>query len=291
MIPRYNVVMLLAVFLIAVSTGMVSGGEDFSKVYGKVNQAVVLIDFEDRAREVGSGVIIGITVDGIALILTANHVVQGYEEVLVSFAGILGQQYKGMVSQTLFDETDDLAIIEVLDPPSDLKIISFRKSVAKKGESVGTIGHPQEKAYTWTDGSITNIFGKYIMHDAELKVGSSGGPLLDRCGRMLGLNVELMQPPEEPLDNETQPTEDTPEVGTGVTIASGSIVSLMDGWLSEISLQEKWKFKKYCSFWERFYKDLRYIGTEVVIAGGIIYLIWPNGNGPDSIFEPPPDIP
>jgi len=255
--------------------GTTHGADDLSKVYGKANKAVVLIDFKDGVREVGSGVIVGIVPGGAALILTANHVVQGYQEVRISFAGVIDKQYVGKVSRTLVADVDDLAIIVVPKPPPDLEMISFRQSVAQKGETVGTIGHPQGEAYTWSDGAIKNIFGKYIIHSAELAVGSSGGPLLDTCGRMLGMNVQLIQRPvsSDAPNEPKEAVEDSLEVGSGVTLASGSILAIIDGWFSQIPLNEKWEVKKYCSFWEKARKDPKFIATEVGLIGGIVYLV------------------
>jgi S1-C subfamily serine protease len=283
---KHGVSILLCVFVFAAGTVSVYGQEDYSDVYGKANKSVVLIDFEDGAREVGSGVIIGITRGGSALILTAHHVVNGYEEVIVSFSGII-EPYAGIVSDTFYDDAEDLAIVIVREPPQDMKVINFKKASAKKGESVGTIGHPLGEAFTWSGGSITNMHGKYLIHNAYLERGSSGGPLLDGCSRMLGMNVQLIQFPDE----EKELYQDTLEGGS-VALAASSIVSIMEGWFSDTRFEEKWGVKKYCSFWERLYKDPVFLVVELgTIVGGIIWQVKKN-NGDDGevkIFgEPPP---
>lgn len=283
---KYSVSILLCVCIIAADAGSVYGQEDYADVYGKANKAVVLIDFEDGAREVGSGVIIGITRGGSALILTAHHVVNGYEEVSVSFSGSI-EPHAGIVSDTYFDDAADLAIVIVREPPQDLKTINFKKASAKKGEGVGTIGHPLGEAFTWTSGSITNMHGKYLIHNAHLERGSSGGPLLDGCSRMLGMNVQLIQFPDE----EKELYQDTLEGGS-VALAASSIVSIMEGWFSDTRFKEQWGVKKYCSFWERLYKDPVFLVVEVgAVVGGIIWQVkQDNGDGvEDRIFgEPPP---
>ncbi len=282
---------LISLMLLAAGSGQfVAAQEDFSKVYEKANQAVVLIDFEDGAREVGSGVVVGVTKSGAVLILTANHVVEGYEEVYVSFAGDVEQHRSGTVSETLFSEAEDMAMVVVQDPPSGVEVISLRESPGKKGESVGTIGHPLGEAFTWSNGSISNIHGKYIVHDARLKRGSSGGPLLDDCSRLLGMNVHIIEVPEDDSGQST----DIPE-GTSIALAASSIASLLDGWFADTRFEEKWSYKKYCSFWERLYKQPVILVGEAILAAGGIYLLvtsGDDGNGPvEATFGEPPDPP
>jgi len=198
--------------------------------------------------------------------------VRDYGSVKVSFAGVPERDYDGEVSESLISDRDDLALVTVSNPPADIKMISVRESFAEKGEGIGAIGHPKSEAFTWTQGTISNIFGKYIIHTAELNIGSSGGPLLDACGRMLGMNVELREMP--PPEADTLILEDTLEVGGSVTLSSSSIVSVMDGWLGETALEEKWEFKRFCSIWDRLCppcQDPLFIAGEVAIIGGIIY--------------------
>lgn len=280
---RKNVILILLA-VIVLGTGSAYGEKDFADVYGKANKAVVLIESEDGARE-GSGVIVGTTPSGTALILTAHHVVNGYGKVIVSFSGVI-ETYDGTVSVKFFDDTQDLAIVSVDDPPPDLETINFRKSAGKKGESIGTIGHPLGEAFTWSSGSITNLHGKYITHDAKLERGSSGGPLLDGCARMLGMNVHLIELPDEI----TGIDQDTLDVG-GVALASNSIISIMDGWFSDTRFDKKWGVKKYCSFWQRLYKDPLFLIPEIGAAVyGIIALVTGDDvkEGEEKTFGTPP---
>jgi S1-C subfamily serine protease len=274
---------LVAVCFVFTFTGQAHCAEDFSKVYGKADEAVVLIDFEDGGREVGSGVIVGITESGSALILTAYHVVEGYERVLIYFTGAI-EPYDGTVHDVFLDETQDLAVVTVQHPPPGLDVIRFRESAGKKGERIGTIGHPMGEFYTWSDGNITNIHGKYVTHNARLEPGHSGGPVLDKCCRMLGMNVEVIVLPEEGFEHGD-------EEGAGIALGASSIVSVMEGWFADIRFKEKWQVKKYCSFWQRLYKDPVFVVVEGLVAGGIAYVVIPKPNGEDKIFGEPPQPP
>ncbi len=268
-------ILFFRVFLLFILSSRIAySQEDFTKVYSSVNRSVVVIDFEDHVREVGSGVIVGLLPSGSALILTANHVVKDYNEVIVSFAGLLEETYTGVVSQTLNSELDDLALIVVQKPPTNLAVIQFKKSIPRKGTKVGTIGHPQSETYTWTDGSINNIFGKYLLHNAPLDVGSSGGPLLDTCGRLLGMNVQIILPPEKPPEDLAEAEQDTIfKVGSSITLSSTAIVPIIEGWFADIQFKEKWQFKKYCSTLDRMKRKPLYLFAEGAVIVGTGYLI------------------
>jgi S1-C subfamily serine protease len=269
------------IFFLALCFKSAFSQEDLSGVYGEVNKSVVIIKVADENREPGSGVIIGITLGGSAIILTARHVIQDYQEAAVSFSGVI-ENSSGKVEDYTISENYDIAFVSVPNPPKDLEVINFRESVASKGDNIGAIGHPEGYKYTWSEGSIANIFGDYIYHTAELKKGSSGGPLLDECGRMIGMNVKIR------TDSAAQ---DTVEKGKGLALSSASIISVMNGLFSETKFEEKWEYKKYCSFWEKLYKDPFYIGGEVVGLAGIILLLTRSKPVPEPTFGLPPNPP
>lgn len=259
-----------------------AGDEDLSGTYDRVNEAVVLIDFEDATRQVGSGVIVGITEGGDALVLTADHVVEGYDEVRVRFAGDAGPARPATVSQDWYSDLD-LAVVVVPDVPPGVKVIRFRQSAGEKGERVGAIGHPQDETFTWSEGTISNVRGNYVFHDARLERGSSGGPLLDGCGRLLGLNVQLR------VGEDDTPAAQDEDPGTGIALAATSIASVLDGWLADTRLSKKWSFQKYCSWKQRLYKQPLVLVGEVGAVVGLIFLLKPPP--PDDVFGAPPDPP
>lgn len=287
---------LMTIFL--VDNSMLFSQSDLSEVYGEVNKSIVIIKVTDENREVGSGEIIGITMQGSAIILTARHVVaknkeEVYDTVTVTFSGVQNN-YTGIVSDEKIPPIYDMALVIVSNPPKDVEIINFREETAFKGENVGTIGHPQGETYTWSQGVISNIYGDYIRHTAELNIGSSGGPLLDDCGRMLGMNVQIVTPQkvEEVGDTETEVLQDTLETGTSITLSSGTIISVMNGLFKDTSFEEKWEYKKYCSFWEKLYKNPFYLIGEAAVIGTVIYLVIPKPTPtPEPTFGSPPNPP
>jgi len=95
----------------------------------------------------------------------------------------------------------DLALLSVGPVPSDVRPLRF---VSSRGISPGTrvlaIGHPEQGGlWTLTSGIVSariddlgGVIGKEAFQtDASINRGNSGGPLLDRRGRVIGVNTAI----------------------------------------------------------------------------------------------------
>ncbi len=97
----------------------------------------------------------------------------------------------------------DLAIVRV--PEINLPPVTLSLAPSKKGQKVWVIGYPRgadrnRPAHdpTVQDGVIGRIFTgawkvqkfRIIQHNAPTNPGNSGGPLLDDCGRIIGVNTQ-----------------------------------------------------------------------------------------------------
>ncbi|MYC12280.1 MAG: FHA domain-containing protein [Gemmatimonadetes bacterium] len=97
----------------------------------------------------------------------------------------------------------DLAIVRA--PGINLPPITLSLAPSRKGQKVWAIGYPggadrNRPAYdpTVQDGVIGRIFSgawktqkfRIIQHNAPTNPGNSGGPLLDDCGRVIGVNTQ-----------------------------------------------------------------------------------------------------
>jgi hypothetical protein len=51
------------------------------------------------------------------------------------------------------------------------------------------LGHPQENVWSFTQGVVGSIQQGAIQHDANISHGSSGGPLLNARGEVIGINI------------------------------------------------------------------------------------------------------
>ncbi|MBK9370830.1 MAG: trypsin-like peptidase domain-containing protein [Deltaproteobacteria bacterium] len=148
----------------------------------------------------------GLLVRQPGLVLTNAHVVRGatrLRALLFDPARRSWSPIDGGIHRTLFEEADelldvelvrgdmnlDLAVVRVLGDTSGLPILPLRDEPPRPGERVYALGHPQESAWSCTAGVVSAIHQGAIQHDAPVNQGSSGGPLLDAWGRVVGVNT------------------------------------------------------------------------------------------------------
>jgi hypothetical protein len=150
----------------------------------------------------GAGLIVG--KDG--RVLTNYHVIAGakslgamlYKPGRVSYTPMDGglsryifENQKDIVTTTLVegDATSDLAIVKIDADTSTLPELPFSKEKVRPGERVFALGHPQETVWSFTAGAVSALHNGAIQHDAVLSNGSSGGPLLNARGEVIGVNT------------------------------------------------------------------------------------------------------
>ena len=142
----------------------------------------------------GSGVVL--TPDG--YIVTNNHVVDGADEVEVTF----NNKVKKIASIVGTDPTTDLALIKV--EASDLEYLTFGNSDnVRIGEWVLAVGNPFNLTSTVTAGIVSakarnlSILGEgtsvesFIQTDAAVNPGNSGGALVNTKGELVGINAAI----------------------------------------------------------------------------------------------------
>lgn len=141
-------------------------------------------------------------------ILTNAHVVsasgQAASTVDVVFRGNASQEITVPGEVVGTDESTDVALIKV-DPgkvPGLVPIPFGDSSKIAVGEQVVAIGNPQGLDLSLTSGIVSatdrdlespngsTIVGG-IQTDAAINPGSSGGPLIDSAGRVIGINEQI----------------------------------------------------------------------------------------------------
>lgn len=128
------------------------------------------------------------------LIITNEHVVGKNAEVTIQ--GRLFEKRLGRVWYT--DRKHDLAFLQ---PPQDVQIPEVKLGnyqETKDGDVVVAIGHPFGLNYTATQGVISKVDRirdgvKYIQIDAAINPGNSGGPLVNKEGRIIGINSFIIR--------------------------------------------------------------------------------------------------
>jgi len=87
------------------------------------------------------------------------------------------------------DATSDLALIRIEADTSQLPTLPIARGTVKPGDRVLALGHPQETVWSFTQGVVGAIEQAAIQHDAAISHGSSGGPLLNAQGEVVGINI------------------------------------------------------------------------------------------------------
>ncbi len=150
-----------------------------------------IVKRDDRRSEVtGSGVIAN--ADG--RILTNYHVVEKAEKVQVVVPGIAGKLPARIVG---LDKQTDLALLRI-EPRPDLAPARFGSADSVRvGQWVLAVGNPYGLDGTVSLGivsakgrnlGIPELINDFIQTDAMIDRGSSGGPLVDLDGRVVGIN-------------------------------------------------------------------------------------------------------
>jgi S1-C subfamily serine protease len=147
----------------------------------------------------GTGSLIGSSGE----ILTNLHVVKGQSQVAVVFKpateGSIPTRDDMKLGQVIkYDEVTDLALVRALDVPKGRNPIRLGDSSEMAiGADVSAIGHPDDQAWTFTKGIISQyrIGYEWLDHKADviqtqtpINPGNSGGPLLSESGSLIGVN-------------------------------------------------------------------------------------------------------
>jgi serine protease Do len=159
-----------------------------------------------RQRASGSGVIL----DPDGYVVTNAHVVQGARRIQVVFAGlasgppnaqsilkapgrVAGAQLVGI------DRETDLAVLKVAEKNLPFLPLGDSKEL-RPGELVLAFGSPLGLENSVTLGVVSAVARQirpedrmiYIQTDASINPGSSGGPLVDGEGRVIGINTSIL---------------------------------------------------------------------------------------------------
>ncbi len=150
-----------------------------------------------QSQSLGSGFVI----DKSGHILTNAHVVLNASKVDIGFSN--GSSYPATVVG--LDKNTDVAVLKVNVPENALDPLPLGdSSKAQVGDPVVAIGNPLGLAASASAGVVSGLdrradtadgtFAGLIQFDAAVNPGSSGGPLLDAGGNVVGIVVSIADP-------------------------------------------------------------------------------------------------
>src|SRR5690242_1681964 len=186
-----------------VASAAVPDAPTFTDLIARSMPGVVLLlnTHADGTVTYGAGFLVGQ-----GLVLTSEHVV-------ASAAKLGAMLYKtgrtsytpmdGGLSRFLFenqsdivalhqvsgDSTSDIALMRLDIDTSGYPTLPMSESEVKAGERVVALGHPQELVWSFTQGMVGTIQQGAIQHAAAISFGSSGGPLHNMRGEIVGINI------------------------------------------------------------------------------------------------------
>ncbi|MBW4541779.1 MAG: serine protease [Myxacorys chilensis ATA2-1-KO14] len=154
-------------------------------IYQRSSSAVAVIAAPNgKSFDLGSGFIL----NSKGLILTNQHVVRNNRQVRIKLAD--GSVYQGTVVSR--NPNVDLAMIQI-QPKKPLPSLKIQPVPPQIGQKVYAIGNPSPKAIgmlerSLSDGIVSRIDGSgLIQFTASVTFGSSGGPLLNEDGYVVGI--------------------------------------------------------------------------------------------------------
>jgi hypothetical protein len=196
---------LLQLFIFLVALGGMSGSVYAVDIPRLEKSVVRVFSILSKTRySMGTGSVISRN----GHVLTNHHVVRGGQKFYVNNE----QLRKFKKGRVIWSSADlDLAIIHV--PNLNLPTITITTALPNKGDNVYAIGFPGVADYsnyrgikykaldaTVTKGVLSRKFrsawyGKsttirILQHNADINKGNSGGPLIDDCGRQIGVNTQ-----------------------------------------------------------------------------------------------------
>lgn len=166
-----------------------------AQVFDRVAPSVVVLR---TPKDLGTGVVAA--KDG--TILTANHVIADGGPISVTFAD--GTTADATVAST--DPAHDIATLRIASTSATI-VPAVLGGELDVGAPVVAIGNPLGLTYSVSSGVVSGVdrrgrtdegdFSGLIQFDASVNPGSSGGPLLDAGGAVVGIVVSIADPGQD----------------------------------------------------------------------------------------------
>lgn len=192
----------LLIFLATMFMAVQVQAASYAKIFKKVDPAVVVIYSQERVvgavlasnrtvKTLGSGMVV--SKEG--LIMTAAHVVQLSDKLIVEFVD--GEKFPGHVVSS--SAIADVALIKLDQLPDKMHVAKLGDSdKIGIGDEVFVIGAPYGVGHTLTVGYLSgrrleSILGpklgevEFLQTDAAINKGNSGGPLFNKKGEVVGI--------------------------------------------------------------------------------------------------------
>lgn len=166
--------------------------QNLSELVKRVKPNVVTImSYDNYNQELGRGSGFFINKNGKNYVLTNHHVVEGASSAKIKFNDESTYDVDGFVA---VNEEWDLILLDVLLPSSrNITPLPINSKYPDEGEEIFVVGNPLGVlSQTISEGIISSVrsledFGKILQITAPISQGSSGSPILNMSGQVIGV--------------------------------------------------------------------------------------------------------
>src|SRR5881296_1261001 len=176
-----------AIFLGCLSAPAIFSQDDLPDLVRRIKPSAVAIEtFDARGQQLSRGS--GFFVDK-DRVVTNRHVIEGAFRAEVHLSSGNTYQVKSVLA---VDAEGDLALLKVDAPPNLVRPLSLDRASPQEGESVVVIGNPFGLEGSVTNGIVSAVrdipgFGRIIQITAPISPGSSGSPVVNMQGQVIGV--------------------------------------------------------------------------------------------------------
>src|SRR5687767_14082279 len=185
-----KLVLLIFAFLLTTPSAVVAQDELPELVRRIKPSAVAIETFDARGEKLSRGSGFFIAADRI---VTNRHVIEGAHRAEVHSSTGTVMPVRGVLA---VDAEGDIALLKIDPPTPQVRSLPLDKTSPQEGESVVVIGNPLGLEGSVTNGIVSAVrdiptFGRIIQITAPISPGSSGSPVVNMQGQVIG--VETLQ--------------------------------------------------------------------------------------------------
>jgi tetratricopeptide (TPR) repeat protein len=162
--------------------------KDIAKKGIAATVTIIALDADNDPFQFGSGFVFNNE-----MVATNFHVIEGCKSVLITTSLDTVAYYSNELIN--FDKNNDIAILKV----NSLSImpLSLSKDTVEIGDAIYVVGNPEGLESTFSEGIVSSIRkyddNKLIQITAPISHGSSGGPVINEKGEVIGISVATLK--------------------------------------------------------------------------------------------------
>jgi serine protease Do len=184
--------------------------------------AVAIETYDVRGEKLSRGS--GFFIDADRVVTNRHVIDNAYRAEVHSYNGSI-YQVKGVVA---VDAEGDIALLKVDAPPNQVRPLLLDRTSPQEGESIVVIGNPFGLEGSVTNGIVSAVrdiptFGRIIQITAPISPGSSGSPVVNMQGQVIG--VATLQITGGQSINFAIPSERISQLQSGALLSLADLVT------------------------------------------------------------------